>query len=126
MTEEAAAGRGERIEPASRRASWTVTLQTKGENSMKAHVTLGMRPTGDRVCEIFIAIGKGGSDVRAIFEAWARTASVALQCGTPLRILAGSIRKMPSGDAKAINENGDEVDCSGMWDLLAQLLEKYL
>ena len=109
--------RGERVKPAKRRPSWTHTIIAQG---MKAHVTLGMYPEGN-VCEIFVVIGKGGSPLRSLFEGWAKTASLSLQHGTPLRMIAKGIRSTTK--APVADESGKLIDCVLMWDAIAALLE---
>jgi len=118
-------GRGDRIKPLTRRASWTYTIETRGNRALKAHVTLGMYPSG-KVSEIFVVIGKNGSDLRTTYEAWAMSASKALQCGTPLRVVASALRGTKDGTCHtAIDEEDNAAECGSMWDAIAQLLERH-
>lgn len=109
----------------SRRPSWTYEIQTFGSFGMRAYLTLSMTPTGE-VFEIFANVGKEGSFVRGAFEAWARTASKALQSGTPLASIAKAIRDTQDGTATGCEgEDGERVDCSSMWDAIGQMLDRH-
>ena len=93
---------------------------------MKAHVTLGMYPNGE-VGEIFVVVARVGSVMRTVFEAWAMTASKSLQCGTPLKDVAKSIRNINDGTCKRVIHHDDTTtDCSSLWDAIAQTLERHV
>lgn len=118
--------RGERIKPAVRRASWTYTIQTKGDFSLKAHVTIGLY--GDSSpCEIFVNVAKSGSVLRTTFESWAMTASRSLQHGVPASQIVRAIRDVDDGTCTRMIHHDDTItDCSSMWDAIAQLLERHI
>ena len=116
--------RGERVRPEERRSSLTYTLEIRGDARTKAHVTLGLYPNG-KVCEVFVTVAKIGSDQRAAYEAWAMTASKALQHGMPVSVLVKATRYLSDTTAGDLRwPDGRSTRCSSLWDAIAQLLEE--
>jgi ribonucleoside-diphosphate reductase alpha chain len=111
--------RGARVRPEQTRTGFTWTLEIRGpQRRTKAHVTINRYPNG-LPCEIFVSVAKVGSDLRTSFEAWAMTASSALQHGVPAAAVAKSIRHIKDDSAGEVD--GESV--SSLWDAIAQLLE---
>lgn len=76
-----------RTRPPQRRHSWTQTARRDGQ---VFHITFGEMADG-ALAEVFITVAKDGTFVRDIYDALARTISVALQCGTPLEEIAKAL-----------------------------------
>lgn len=115
--------RGERIRPAVKRASWTHTIETRGDFPLRAHVCVGLYPTG-HVCEIFVNVAKSGSVLRTTFEAWAMTASRSLQHGVPLSQIIKSIKGVRDGSCAEVEmPDGERLAATSLWDAIAKLLE---
>ena len=122
--------RGERERPAQRRDSETWTIEVLGgRGSQKAHVTVSRYPDG-RACEIFAATSKTGSDMRTALDAWAMTASKALQHGMSLSVLAKTIRHIRDDSAGRVTTPAELVShlpegagVASIWDAIGALLE---
>ncbi len=116
--------RGERVRPPTRRASWTHTIQTRGEFPLRAHVTIGLYPDG-KPCEIFVTVAKAGSVLRTTYEAWAMTASKSLQCGVPISAVISSLRGVRDGSCAEVElPDGERVAAASMWGAIAILLQR--
>jgi len=111
-----------RRKPEPRRSAETTTIviDSPRRGRIKAHVTITRYSTGE-ACEIFVATNKVGSDVRTSYEAWAITASYALQHGVPLRAIARAVLHVRD-DWSGTLEDGRQV--SSLWDAIGQLLEE--
>ncbi len=95
---------------------------------VKAYLDVGRYPDG-RPGEVWLNVAKVGSDLNNCYNAWAMTASKALQYGMPLKELAGTVRnikdhyggKMFLTDEEISKNKG--VDCSSLWDAVGRVLE---
>jgi len=116
-------GRGKRERPPTRYYSEVTKLRFGCKTH---HIRIGFYPDG-RVCDVFISSSKTGSDMRAILDTLAITASMYLQMGGSVQELAAKLRHTkfePSGPVE--NPEGSGVETvSSVADALAQLLEIY-
>lgn len=110
--------RGARVRPEPIRACSTYDVCVMGGH--RAHVSISRYADGGGACEIFVNVGGVGSDLRTSYEAWAMTASKALQHGTPLSAIASSIRGVKDDHGGKIKGGGE---ASSLWDAIAQALE---
>lgn len=117
-------GRGERERPPTRYRS-EVTKLRFGQKTH--HIRVGFYADG-RVCDVFISASKTGSDIRAILDVLAITASMYLQMGGSSLELAAKLRHSrfePSGPVENPEDSIGIETVSSVADALAQLLESY-
>lgn len=84
-----------------------------------AYVTVNFH--NDQPTEVFITLGKAGSDERAAAEALARLCSISLQFSTPLSVLARQLRGISSENTMGLGPN----KILSMPDAVGKVLEKY-
>lgn len=114
--------RGERERPPSRRGSETISFKIQQQ---RVHLTIGRYPD-DRVCEVFIAVGLVGADIRALLDSLAITASLYLQAGGSLSDLAAKWRHThcePSGQVVDGDAGFGITHATSVIDAVAQYLE---
>jgi len=105
------------------RGSFIVKYEYYAEDGVhKGHIVVGLYDDGSPG-ELFIFTERMGSRVRGLLDAWAITASIALQCGVPLDMLLAKVARTnfpPQGRSK-----DPEIGyCSSPMDAVARTLAK--
>lgn len=110
--------RGERERPGGEHSARVIKTHV-GEHSV--HLTVGEYPDG-RPCEIFLTIGRDGSDVRAWAGAFSKMVSLALQYGMPLdRVIEAC--EFTQFEPRGIVDGHSRVKmCASIVDLVARIL----
>lgn len=102
-----------------RRRSWTQKVNIGGH---KVYLCVGEYEDG-RPGEIFVDISKEGTFLRGVMDAWARTASIALQCGADIEVIIHAVEELcfiPDGEVKG---SSYVTECTSIIDWVAQELK---
>ena len=122
--------RGQRERMPKRRRSETheIRFHPPKRSSFKVYFGFGFFADG-RLGEVWLTTHKPGSDVRTMYESWARTASAAVQHGLPVKALAAVLRGIHDDNAGTIAVETvsalDGADVLSVWDALGMFLEMF-
>lgn len=102
-----------------RRRSWTQKVKIEGQSF---YLTCGEYEDGT-LGEIWIDCGKEGTFIRGLLGALARTASIALQCGSSVQDVAYSMRHLCFPPQGHVEGSSSVQNCSSVTDWVAQEIE---
>ncbi len=93
---------------------------------LKLHLSCSLYEDG-RLGEVAISHGKAGAVVRTMLTMWARTASIALQYGTPVSNLVSTLSGIQDATGGTLRQpdvpSVDQKQCSSVWDAISMILE---
>lgn len=105
-----------------RRAHWTQKIRMEGTT---CHLSCGEYEDGS-LGEIFLAVSKAGSAMRAMLEAFAINFSISLQSGTPLKDLISTHRGVDFQPQGVVVGDFTQVKkATSIIDYVMQELEKH-
>lgn len=115
----------ERLPDRRRSITQKVHILDADAGSQTVYLSLGLYPDG-RIGEIFVEAQKEGTLVRGIFAAFARMASLALQCGADPLEAAKILRGLEFPPCGQVEGKFTKVtSCTSTVDWFAQEIENY-
>jgi ribonucleotide reductase alpha subunit len=85
-----------------------------------AHVTMNCHDDSTTPMEVFVTVGKAGTDVSGLAEAMGRLISLGLRYGVPLEEISGQLRNIGGGDPVGFGPNR----VGSLPDAIAQAMEQ--